>query len=83
MLQRIVEWFLKREGAIKRNLDMSKLLKKAKQHDEQPRDEGEGAPERAEGGKREYFDDRDGSNMALCGSAVGDSFFWASMHLKS
>ena len=87
VLQRIVHWLLKREGAIKRNFDIEALLNKAKQTvGEAPAAGGEGEAGDVnaagnEDSKRDYFDDRDGSNMSICGDAVKDPFFWGAMHL--
>ena len=36
-----------------------------------------------EGTKRDFYEDRDGSNTAACDNAVKDAFFWAAMHMMS
>ena len=84
VLEKIVRWFLKREGAIKRNFDLQKLLHdpakprmpQVPQCDEPGRDDDGDEPT-----KRGFFEDRDGKNMKLCGAAIADPFFWGAMHL--
>ena len=85
VLQKIVHWLLKREGAIKRNFDAQKLLSKRQ---DQMREGNHGdaadAPDQSgEGTKRDFYEDRDGSNTAACDSAIKDSFFWAALHMMS
>ena len=79
------EWLLKREGAIKRNFDIEKLLNRPNANrTEQPRQpdvQPEAEQRVPENTKRDFFDDRDGSNMTVCAASVADPFFWASLHL--
>ena len=87
VLQRIVEWVLKREGAIKRNFDVEKLFNKGTKRPhpqvEETADANISRDQPSESSKREFFDDRDGATMSACGSAVKDPFFWGAMHMLS
>ena len=86
VLQKIVHWILKREGAIKRNFDARKLLSTGHQQrepQEPAADDANAQPRNSEGTKRDFFEDKDGSNTWTCNAAVQDSFFWGAMHMLS
>ena len=88
VLEKTVRWLLHREGAIKRSFDLQKLLRNPAKPKQTviPEALGQDAQQdkdRLEHTKRNFFDDRDGSNMAVCDAAIADPFFWGALHLLS